>query len=52
MLCSEWSGWFVWVVVLLGVEPNVVPVMVHLELSSSSSGRGEGGSNNGCFVCC
>ena len=52
LLCGERCGWLLWVVVLVDVEPNVVPVTVHLELLGSRSGRRERGSNHCWFVCC
>ena len=51
LLWCEWSGGVVWIIVLVDVKPNVVPVMVHLELLGSRSGRRQGGSNHGWFVC-
>ena len=39
-----------WIIVLVDVKPNVVPVMVHLELPGRGSGGREGGTIDGWFV--
>ena len=51
LVFGERCRWVLWIIVLVDVEPDVVPVMVHLELLGSRSGRRQGGSNHGWFVC-